>query len=103
MGHLFRTDLIKSIHAARRVLTVAIADGLFQQEADREFEFATFYGSLDEWRAYTIAHRFLAGNVKPLPAEDDPLRLAAQELLARAEGEILLRERARAVRLRKLG
>lgn len=97
VGHLDGSSLISAIHAARKILASTIADGLFVDEEETEFEFLSYFDSIDEWTSYWANSRFAE------PVADEPLMEATCALMSQGEGEILMRELARAVRLKRLG
>ena len=97
VGRLDESTLIRVIHAARKVLASTIADGLFANEEEMEFEFLTYFESIDEWTSYWEGARFAES------VADEPLMERTRDLMSQGEGEILIRELARATRLKRLG
>lgn len=97
VGRLDESKIISDIHTARKILASIIADGLFVNEKETEFEFLYYFDSVDEWTSYLLAHNW--GDV----VSDTPLIENTRNLLPQGEGRILMRELVRAARLRRIG
>ena len=97
VGRLDESTLISAILGARNILASAMVAKLFLKEEEREFEFFYHFDSVDEWTSYLVAESWA-----DLVAAE-PLIETTRELLSQGEGEILMRELARAARLKRLG
>ncbi len=96
VGHLDESSFIDEVHAARRTLDSTVVEGLFLEEEQAEFEFLYHFDSVDEWTSYLEAYS--VGD----PNTDKPLIEATRILMSQGEGEIVMRELVRAMRLRRL-
>ncbi len=94
VGRVDEADLIEGIHAARRVLASTVEAGHFAFEKERAFEFLYHFDTVDACLSFLAEDDW---------GELDPTIVSrARDLLAKGEGEILMRESVRAARLRQL-
>lgn len=97
VGRLDESSFISGIHAARRSLASTVAEGLFLDKAQTEFEFLYHFDFVDEWTEYMEAHDF--GD----PEADKPLIEATRNLMSQGKGEILMKELVHAARFERQG
>ena len=95
-GRLDVSTFVSEVHAARRVLTSTIAEGLFLKEQETEFEFLYHFDLVDECKAYLLAEAWCETQA------DEALIESTRDVLPLGDGEILMRVPALATRLKRL-
>ena len=94
LGRLNETSLIQTINAAHLTLASVVWDGYFVYEEMRSFDFLYHFDSVDDCESFLAKEDW--------DTELDPATASrARDLLADGEGELLIREPARAARLRR--
>jgi hypothetical protein len=97
IGRLNEPNFFSTIRSVRKILSSAVADGLFVSEEQTEFEFLYHFDTVDEWVTY-LEEEYSSD----LDSNQGLIRRARRVLSGR-EGEVLMRECVRAVRLRRQG
>jgi hypothetical protein len=93
-GQADDTTFIDIVLAAREALASVIEAGLFVRERETTFEVRRHFDSVDAWLAYNA-------EMSDAPVISEALIARTRELLSREPGELRVRRRLRASRLRR--
>jgi hypothetical protein len=93
VGQLDTSSNVAKVHAARAVLASVVEAGYFAREDAQTFDFHYHFSDVDAWLDYMSA-RWTEAVI------DAALETEARELLEKATGELVIRERVYAERLR---
>ena len=88
-----RPEMVESIRQTRRILDVAIADGMFGHRNGTSFECREHYDSVDAW------DKMLARPATGKVVEDNGLVGKALRLMGEGRCEIVVQQRLRALSL----
>ena len=97
LGRLDESNFINDVHAVNKVMASTIEEGLFLSERETDFQFLYYFDSADEWASFLVEGDF--GE----PVSNETLVEAARNLLSQGDGEIIMRELVKAIRLKRLG
>lgn len=94
VGQLDTSSNAAKVLVARVLRSSVVEEGRFALERTREFEFLYHFSSVDDWLSY-MADRWDDAVINP------SLVTRARDLLREAPGEVIIRERVHAARLRR--
>ena len=94
VGEIGDRPVLKRIPPARATLAAAVEAGYFVRERETTFEFLSHFDSVESWLSY------LAGLTYQL-VPDEALVTDACQLLSLGTGQLVVRERVHAARLRR--
>lgn len=94
VGEVGGRPVLKRIPPARAALAEAVEAGYFARERDTTFDFLSHFDSVEDWLSY------LAGLTYQL-VPDEAILARARELLSSGIGDLIVRERVHATRLRR--